>query len=162
MRNTTSPLTFALIAAVTFALSTLILLLINLGHGRELEQVRADNLRLTQRTEHLRSALARFDEDQDDVVTVIEELEAELAEMRRNYANLGDTAEQVRQRLESANDRLNRFENLEGELQRVTRANEELQERNDILVERLEASRAELERRQQQYDDQSNPTVELY
>lgn len=162
MRQITSPLTLALIAAATFAVSTLILVVLNLANSHELQQVRADNERLSQRTQHLRNALARFDEDQDDVVTVIEELEAELAEMRRNYVSLSDTAGQVRQRLESANDRLNRLEGLEDELQQIKRANTELQQRNTTLVERLEASRAELERLHQQGEDRPNATVELY
>lgn len=162
MRQSPSSLLYALIAAVAFALSTAILALTDFGNNQRLKELRTENQQLQQRTEILRTALARFDEDQDDVVTVIEELEAELAEMRRNYANLGDTAEQVRQRLEGANDRLKRFESLESELQRLTRTNEELQERNDILVQRLEDSRAELERLQQQRNVPPNPAVDLY
>lgn len=162
MRQSPPSLLYALIAAVAFALSTAILALTDFGNNSRLSQLRTENQQLQQRTEILRNALARFNEDQDEVSVVIEELETELAEVRRNYARLGETAEQVRQRLENANDRLKRFESLESELQRLTRTNEELQERNDILVERLEASRAALERLQQQRNAPPNPTVDLY
>lgn len=162
MRKSAPPLLFALIAAASFALSTLIVLVMNLADSRQMAQLRTDNQQLSQRTEHLSNALARFNEDQDKVVSVIEELEAELAEVRRNYSNLENTAQNTRQRLETANERLNRLAELESENQEIIRTNQELRERNDILVERLEASRAELDRVQQQHDDQPKPSVDLY
>lgn len=159
MHKIPSNLVFALIGAVTFALSTIILLAINLSAGDEINQLRADNQRLNQRTEQLSRALARFDEGQDNVASVIEELEAELAQMQRNYASLGETASQVRQRLESANNQLNELEEIETSLQQLQRSNAELKERNNTLVELLEASRAAST---QQQETQTHPLTELY
>lgn len=162
MRKSAPPLLFALIAAASFALSTLILLVMNLADSNQLAQLRADNQQLSQRTEHLSNALARFNDDQDKVVSVIEELEAELAEVRGNHPNLSDTAQSARERLETANERLDRLAELESDNQAIIRTNQELRERNDILVERLEASRAEVERLQQALENPTEPAVNLY
>ncbi|PTY36497.1 hypothetical protein BGP77_04145 [Saccharospirillum sp. MSK14-1] len=162
MRKLVPPYAIAVIAAAMFALSTLVLLVMVLANSGQTSQLRAENQQLSQRATHLSKALARFNEDQDDVVTVIEEMEAEIAELRSNYAHLGDTAENARQRLERANERLNRLTQLESEHQAAVRANEELQERNAILIERLATSRADIERLQQALDNQADPVIQLY
>ena len=155
MRQSPHSLLFALVAAGAFALSTLMLLVADFGTTGRVDRLRAENQALTQRIETLRSALARFNEDQDDVSSVIEELETELAEVRRNYANLGDTADNARQRLSVANERLDRLAEVEADNQRLSRENRELQERNDILVDRLQASRGEVERLRKEVNQQT-------
>ena len=124
MRQSPHSLLYALIAAGAFALSTLILLVADFGDGGRLDRLRAENQTLDATHRNAGAApFARFNEDQDDVSSVIEELETELAQMRRNYANLGDTADNARQRLSIANARLDRLADVEATNQRLSREN---------------------------------------
>lgn len=129
----------------------LALTLLALAPRPRLDALSAENQRLQQRIEHLSSALNRFSADQADVATVIEELEAELAQVRRDYQYLASTADEAQQRVDNANARLDHLSELQ-------RDNQALQQRIEALQEQLAASEAE----NQQRDNPPNPVTNLY
>lgn len=137
------------IAIASGATLLLVLALFALVPSPRVATLNAENQRLQQRVDHLSSALNRFSADQADVATVIEELEAELAQLRRDYQYLASTADTAQQRVNNANARLDQLI--------------ELERQNQALQQQLDASRAETQRLQQQLDNQpGNPVTELY